>query len=70
VKTGDVAYRGKLVEVTEESVCLMAKTGWRQIPTDRIVTIDLLPEQEPVAEAGEDGREGSVDFKDDDGSQD
>ena len=46
VKTGDVVYRGRLVEISEEAVCLMAKTGWREVSMERIVSIDLLPEQE------------------------
>ena len=46
VKTGDVVYRGRLVEISEEAVCLMAKTGWREVSMERIVAIDLLPEQE------------------------
>jgi hypothetical protein len=48
VRTGDVVYRGRLVEITEEAVCLQAKTGWREIGMERIVSIDLLPEPEPV----------------------
>ncbi len=53
VKTADVVYRGRLIEITEEAVCLQAKTGWREIAMERIVSIDLLPEpeiEEPVAE--------------------
>jgi len=46
VKTGDVEYRGRLVEVSEESVCLMARTGWRQVPMDRVVSMNLLSEPE------------------------
>lgn len=49
VKTADVVYRGRLVEVTEDAVCLMARTGWRQVPIERIVNIDL----QPVANEGE-----------------
>ncbi len=53
VKTADVVYRGRLIEITEEAVCLQAKTGWREIAMERIVSIDLLPEpeiEEPVAD--------------------
>jgi len=46
VKTGDVVYRGRLIEITEEAVCLMARTGWRQVSMERIVSIDLLPERD------------------------
>jgi ABC-type Na+ transport system ATPase subunit NatA len=55
VKTGDVVYRGKLVEITEEAVSLQAKTGWREVSMERIVSIDLLPvEESPEEEADED----------------
>lgn len=53
VKTGDVVYRGRLVEITEEAVCLKAKTGWREIAIERIVSINLQPDQE-VAGSTED----------------
>jgi len=48
VKTGDVVYRGRLIEITEEAVCLMARTGWRQVPMERIVSIALQPECDPI----------------------
>ena len=48
VKTGDVVYRGQLIEVTEEAVCLMARTGWRQVSMERIVSIALQPECDPA----------------------
>ena len=54
VKTGDVVYRGRLVEISEEAVCLMAKTGWREVPMERIVAIDLIPEQEETVEPDHD----------------
>lgn len=44
VKTGDANYRGRLVEVTETAVCLMARTGWREIMIDRVVSIKKQPE--------------------------
>lgn len=53
VKTGDVVYRGRLVEVSEDAVCLMAKTGWREVPMDRIVKIELLPEPDEKCGDGE-----------------
>jgi len=53
VKTGDVTYRGRLVEVTEDSVCMMAKTGWREVLMERVVSIDLLPEPK-IVETDED----------------
>lgn len=53
VKTGDVVYRGRLIEITEEAVCLQAKTGWREIAMERIVSIDLQPELEVVEPAEE-----------------
>ena len=55
VRTGDVEYRGRLVEVTEEAVCLQARTGWREIGMERIVSINLLPiEEQPEEEDEED----------------
>ena len=54
VKTGDVVYRGRLVEISEEAVCLMAKTGWREVLMERIVAIDLIPEQEETVEPDHD----------------
>ena len=54
VKTGDVVYRGRLVEISEEAVCLMAKPGWREVPMERIVAIDLIPEQEETVEPDHD----------------
>ncbi len=57
VKTGDVVYRGRLVEITEQAVCLKAKTGWREIGMERIVSINLLPDGESLEE--EKDEEGS-----------
>ena len=60
VKTGDAVYRGRLVEITEEAVCLMARTGWREVSMERIVSIDLLPEpevEEPVDDEASDPAE-------------
>jgi len=50
VQTGDVVYRGRLVEISEEAVCLMAKTGWREVSMERIVSIELSPVQEEIIE--------------------
>ena len=57
VKTGDVVYRGRLVEITEEAVCLQAKTGWREIGMERIVSIELLPVEKPPEEEAPDENE-------------
>lgn len=39
VKTGDISYRGILIEVTEEMIFLKGTTGWRQVPVDRVVEV-------------------------------
>lgn len=56
VKTGDVVYRGTLIEITEEAVTLKAKTGWREIPVERIVSIDLIPEPVEPQHGAEEGK--------------
>jgi len=51
VKTGDAVYRGRLVEITEEAVCLMARTGWREVSMDRIIAIKLSPEESSAGDS-------------------
>lgn len=47
VRTGDLAYRGILREVTEDTVSLMGATGWREIPMNRVVAIRPAEDEEP-----------------------
>ena len=42
VYTSITNYRGILKEITEESVALRGRTGWHEIPMDRIKDIRLL----------------------------
>ena len=44
VRTGDLLYRGVLREVTTDRVALMATTGWREVPMERVV--DIRPRSE------------------------
>ncbi len=39
VYTSVASYRGILKEVSEEAVSLQGRTGWREIPMDRIKDI-------------------------------
>lgn len=36
----EIAYRGKLVEATEESLMLKTEERWIEIPMDKIVSIE------------------------------
>ena len=63
VKTGEVVYRGRLVEITEDAVCLMARTGWRQIAMERIVSIAPLLEPDAAVNNDEDDAVSSENFR-------
>lgn len=39
-----ITYRGRLVEVNEEELCLMAESGWIVIPNDSVQSVrEVLP---------------------------
>jgi len=39
VITGDVIYRGVLVEIGETEIYLRAEEGWITVPVDRVVDV-------------------------------
>lgn len=39
VRTGDMTYTGKLVEIGEEDIYLQSQEGWIVLPVDRVASI-------------------------------
>lgn len=42
VVTGDVTYRGILVEIGETEIYLQAEEGWITVPVDRVVDVRTI----------------------------
>lgn len=40
-------YRGRLVEINAEEVCLDSQQGWITVPVDRVASIEPVTDDQP-----------------------
>lgn len=39
VVTGDTVYRGILIEIGADQICIQSETGWIEIPLEKILDV-------------------------------